>query len=144
MLLTCRLIENDILVVVTGCAAVANGKAGQMVPEEAEQAGQGLKAVCKALRIPPVLHMGSWVDNSRILALAAALAVHLVVDLADYFMTGGGENFSGKGRDVCSRLGIEHHGNMRVKTVLSARKEVLLDDGDVTDGKAVRRCARSS
>jgi carbon-monoxide dehydrogenase catalytic subunit len=76
-----RLIENDILVVVTGCAAVANGKAGHMVPEAAEMAGPGLKAVCKALGIPPVLHMGSCVDNVRILVLAAALADHLGVDI---------------------------------------------------------------
>ena len=59
---------------VTGCAAVANGKAGQMVPEAADIAGPGLRAVCESLGIPPVLHMGSCVDNSRILVLAAALA----------------------------------------------------------------------
>ncbi len=79
--LTKRLIENDILVVVTGCAAVANGKAGQMVPEAAEMAGEGLGAVCKALGIPPVLHLGSCVDNIRILGLAAALANNLGVDI---------------------------------------------------------------
>jgi carbon-monoxide dehydrogenase catalytic subunit len=79
--LTRRLIENDILVVVTGCAAVANGKAGQMVPDAANMAGPGLSAVCKALGIPPVLHMGSCVDNTRILVLAAALANHLGVDI---------------------------------------------------------------
>ncbi|NIM95643.1 MAG: anaerobic carbon-monoxide dehydrogenase catalytic subunit [Anaerolineales bacterium] len=79
--LTKRLIENDILVVVTGCAAVANGKAGQMVPEAAEMAGEGLGAVCKALGIPPVLHLGSCVDNTRILVLAAALANTLGVDI---------------------------------------------------------------
>jgi carbon-monoxide dehydrogenase catalytic subunit len=75
------LIENDILVVVTGCAAVANGKAGQMVPEAADMAGEGLGSVCKALGIPPVLHMGSCVDNIRILVLAAALANTLGVDI---------------------------------------------------------------
>ena len=76
-----RLIENDILVVVTGCAAVANGKAGHMSPEAANLAGPGLSAVCKALGIPPVLHMGSCVDNVRILVLAAALADFLGVDI---------------------------------------------------------------
>ncbi len=79
--LTRRLIENDILVVVTGCSAVANGKAGLMMPEAAEQAGEGLRAVCKALGIPPVLHMGSCVDNTRILVLAAALADFLGTDI---------------------------------------------------------------
>jgi carbon-monoxide dehydrogenase catalytic subunit len=79
--LTQRLIENDILVVVTGCGAVANGKAGHMVPEAADMAGPGLSAVCKALGIPPVLHMGSCVDNTRILVLAAALADFLGTDI---------------------------------------------------------------
>jgi len=79
--LTRRLIENDVLVLVTGCAAVANGKAGQMLPESAAMAGPGLRSVCEALGIPPVLHMGSCVDNSRILVLAAALADYLGVDM---------------------------------------------------------------
>jgi len=76
-----RLIENDVLVLVTGCAAVANGKAGQMLPSSASMAGPGLRAVCESLGIPPVLHMGSCVDNTRILVLAAALANHLGVDI---------------------------------------------------------------
>jgi carbon-monoxide dehydrogenase catalytic subunit len=80
--LTKRLIENDILVVVTGCATVADGKAGLMVPEAADLAGPGLGAVCRALGIPPVLHMGSCVDNTRILVLAAALANYLGVDIS--------------------------------------------------------------
>ncbi len=80
--LTKRLIENDILVVVTGCAAVADGKAGLMTPEAADKAGPGLSAVCKALGIPPVLHFGSCVDNTRILVLASALANALGVDIS--------------------------------------------------------------
>jgi anaerobic carbon-monoxide dehydrogenase catalytic subunit len=80
--LTRRLIENDILVLVTGCAAIANGKAGQMMPDAAEVAGAGLREICQALGIPPVLHMGSCVDNTRIIVLAAALANHLGVDVS--------------------------------------------------------------
>ena len=79
--LTRRLIGNDVLVLVTGCAAVANGKAGQMLPESAAMAGPGLRGVCEALGIPPVLHLGSCVDNSRILVLAGALADYLGVDV---------------------------------------------------------------
>ena len=86
--LTRRLIENDILVLVTGCAAVANGKAGQMVPEASKLAGPGLRSVCEALGIPPVLHMGSCVDNTRILVLAAALAKHLGVDISQLPLAG--------------------------------------------------------
>jgi carbon-monoxide dehydrogenase catalytic subunit len=79
--LTKRLIENDILVLVTGCSAVANGKAGLMMPAAAELAGPGLREVCQALGIPPVLHLGSCVDNTRILVLAAALAKYLGTDI---------------------------------------------------------------
>lgn len=79
--LTKALIAADILVLDTGCAAVAHAKAGFKTPEAAELAGPGLKAVCRALGIPPVLHMGSCVDNTRIINLCAALAGALGVDL---------------------------------------------------------------
>ncbi len=69
-----ELIKRDILCVETGCASIASAKAGLLLPEAVEHAGKGLKEVCGALGIPPVLHMGSCVDNSRILNLVAALA----------------------------------------------------------------------
>jgi len=86
--LTKRLIENDILVVETGCSAIACGKAGLLVPEAADQAGEGLKEIAKALGIPPVLHMGSCVDISRILNVAAAIANALNVDISDLPIAG--------------------------------------------------------
>ncbi|MFA5254039.1 MAG: carbon monoxide dehydrogenase, partial [Methanoregula sp.] len=67
----------------TGCAAIASGKAGLLVPEAADMAGPGLKSVCNALGIPPVLHMGSCVDCSRILMLAANIAKELNVGIGD-------------------------------------------------------------
>ncbi len=78
-----ELIKQDVLVVTTGCNAIATAKAGLMLPEAAEQAGDGLKAVCQALGIPPVLHMGSCVDISRILLACAAIANALGVDISD-------------------------------------------------------------
>jgi carbon-monoxide dehydrogenase catalytic subunit len=86
--LTRRLIENDILVVDTGCVAVANAKAGFKVPAAADMAGPGLKEICTALGIPPVLHMGSCVDNVRILVLVSALADALGVDISDLPVAG--------------------------------------------------------
>ena len=63
-----ELIKNDVLVVVTGCSAIANAKIGFLKPEAAlECAGRGLREICEAVGIPPVLHVGSCVDNSRIL-----------------------------------------------------------------------------
>ncbi|HPZ32636.1 MAG TPA: anaerobic carbon-monoxide dehydrogenase catalytic subunit [Methanoculleus sp.] len=78
-----ELIKRDILVLETGCAAIACGKAGLLVPEAADLAGDGLRSVCKALGIPPVLHMGSCVDCSRILMLAANIAKELGVGIGD-------------------------------------------------------------
>lgn len=81
--LTKALIANDVLVLDTGCAAIAHAKAGLKTPEAAALAGPGLQAICKGLGIPPVLHMGSCVDNVRILSLAAALANTLGTDISD-------------------------------------------------------------
>jgi len=78
-----ELIKRDILVVETGCAAIACGKAGLLLPEAADLAGPGLKAVCNLLGIPPVLHMGSCVDNSRILVMASMVAKELGVGIGD-------------------------------------------------------------
>ena len=78
-----ELIKRDILVVETGCAAIASGKAGLLLPEAASLAGDGLRSVCEALKIPPVLHMGSCVDCSRILVMAANIAKELNVGIED-------------------------------------------------------------
>ncbi len=78
-----ELIKNNVLVLTTGCNALACAKAGLLLPEAADMAGEGLMGVCKALGIPPVLHMGSCVDISRILTAAAALANALGVDISD-------------------------------------------------------------
>ena len=65
--MTKELIKNDVLVVQTGCAAIACAKAGLLSPEGAKLAGPGLREVCEAVGIPPVLHIGACVDNTRIL-----------------------------------------------------------------------------
>jgi carbon-monoxide dehydrogenase catalytic subunit len=73
--LAVELIKHDVLVVTTGCGAAACGTAGFLTPEMAlENAGPGLREVCEAIGIPPILHLGSCVDNSRILTIAAAMA----------------------------------------------------------------------
>jgi carbon-monoxide dehydrogenase catalytic subunit len=68
-----ELIKNDVLVLATGCAATALGRAGLACPEAARLAGPGLAEVCETVGMPPVLHMGSCVDNSRILIAATAM-----------------------------------------------------------------------
>ena len=69
-----KLLKNDIIVIVSGCSAQAAAKAGLMDLDAAEYCGEGLKRVCKLVGIPPVLHMGSCVDISRMMILASDLA----------------------------------------------------------------------
>jgi carbon-monoxide dehydrogenase catalytic subunit len=67
---TRELLKQDVLVVETGCGAIASAKLGLLLGEAGlEQVGPGLKEVCQAIGIPPVLHMGSCVDNTRILTV---------------------------------------------------------------------------
>lgn len=65
-----ELLKQDVLIVQTGCGAIASAKLGLMLSEAGlEQVGPGLREVCEAIGIPPVLHMGSCVDNTRILTV---------------------------------------------------------------------------
>jgi carbon-monoxide dehydrogenase catalytic subunit len=68
-----ELIKNDVLVVQTGCSQIALAKAGFYKPEAAHLAGPGLREVCEAVGMPPVLGVGSCVDNSRILIACAEM-----------------------------------------------------------------------
>ncbi len=66
-----ELIKNDVIVLTTGCTAIACATAGLLTPESAGvYCGPGLAEVCETVGIPPVLHLGSCVDNSRILLAA--------------------------------------------------------------------------
>jgi carbon-monoxide dehydrogenase catalytic subunit len=66
-----ELIKRDYLVVQTGCGALSTAKCGLMTPEAMELAGEGLQSICEAVGIPPVLHLGSCVDNSRVLTIVS-------------------------------------------------------------------------
>jgi carbon-monoxide dehydrogenase catalytic subunit len=67
---TQELLKQDVLIVETGCGAIASAKLGLLLGEAGlEKVGPGLREVCETVGIPPVLHMGSCVDNSRILTV---------------------------------------------------------------------------
>jgi carbon-monoxide dehydrogenase catalytic subunit len=68
-----ELIKHDVLVVQTGCSQISLAKAGLYTPEAAHLAGSGLREVCEAVGMPPVLGLGSCVDNSRILIACAEM-----------------------------------------------------------------------
>jgi len=132
-----ELIKRNILVVETGCAAIASGKNGLLVPEAADLAGDGLKSVCKALGIPPVLHMGSCVDNSRILVLAAHVANELGVGIGDLPVCGAapewysqkaisiGTYFVSSGVYVVLGIPPKIFGSANVTTLLAAQLQGL-------------------
>jgi carbon-monoxide dehydrogenase catalytic subunit len=85
-----ELLKNDVLVVMTGCGAIANAKCGMLLGEAMEYAGPGLREVCEAIGIPPALHLGSCVDNSRILTVLTQMATEggLGDDIADLPVVG--------------------------------------------------------
>jgi carbon-monoxide dehydrogenase catalytic subunit len=73
--LATELIKQDVLIVSTGCSSAACGGVGYLTPEMAlDNAGPGLREVCEAIGIPPILHLGACVDNTRILTIASAMA----------------------------------------------------------------------
>ncbi len=70
-----ELLKNDVLVVATGCGAIAAGKYGYLRGEAGlDKVGPGLREICETIGIPPVLHLGSCVDNSRILTVLSQMA----------------------------------------------------------------------
>ena len=84
-----NLLKENVLVIATGCGAGALMRQGFMDPANVDElCGEGLKAVLTAIGeannlggpLPPVLHLGSCVDNSRAVALAVAVAQYLGVD----------------------------------------------------------------
>ena len=84
-----KMLENDIILIVSGCSAQAAAKAGLMDPVKAkEYCGAGLKRVCELANIPPVLHMGSCVDISRMLILAAQLSKDSGIPIAQLPVVG--------------------------------------------------------
>jgi carbon-monoxide dehydrogenase catalytic subunit len=71
-----ELIARNVLVLQTGCAAQASAKTGALTPETAlTAAGASLREVCETVGIPPILHMGSCVDNGRILEAATEIVL---------------------------------------------------------------------
>jgi anaerobic carbon-monoxide dehydrogenase catalytic subunit len=84
-----KLLKENVLVIATGCGAGALMRHGFMDPKKVDElCGPGIKAVLTAIGeanglggpLPPILHLGSCVDNSRAVALAVAVANYLGVD----------------------------------------------------------------
>jgi carbon-monoxide dehydrogenase catalytic subunit len=75
-----KMLANDIILVLSGCSAQAAAKYGLMSKDAKELCGDGLKRVCTLADIPPVLHMGSCVDISRMMNLVCDLAAQWGID----------------------------------------------------------------
>ncbi len=83
-----KMLANDIILVLSGCSAQAAAKAGLMDKRAKELCGDGLKRVCELCDIPPVLHMGSCVDISRMMVLASDLSRDFGVNISQIPLVG--------------------------------------------------------
>jgi carbon-monoxide dehydrogenase catalytic subunit len=86
-----ELIKRDVLVLTTGCATIACAKQAMLDPKGAlELAGPGLREVCEAVGMPPILACGSCIDNSRLLVAASEIVAEggLGEDLSDLPLAG--------------------------------------------------------
>lgn len=148
--LAMELIKNNVLVVATGCSAHSLAKFGLMSPEGIKHCGDGLRKVLLAIgqanglpALPPALHMGSCVDNSRIADLLTALANYLNVGVKDLPVAGScpethhpkalaiGTFFLANGVDVHVGVNPQVTGSELVVNVLTSSKE---DFPVTTDG----------
>lgn len=78
--ITQGLIKNNILVLSGGCTSSVMEYTGLCNPKAADEAGEGLKTVCKMLGIPPVLTYGACVDIGKMTHTAMEIADALNVD----------------------------------------------------------------
>lgn len=78
-----ELIARDVLVLAMGCGNAALQVAGLSRPEAREQAGEGLRGLCEALGVPPVLSFGTCTDTGRLADLLAAVAGALGVAIPE-------------------------------------------------------------
>ena len=140
--LALELIKNNVLVVATGCSAHSLAKFGLMSPDGLKYCGEGLRKILTAVgqanglpALPPALHMGSCVDNSRIASLLGALADYLKVGIKDLPAVGScpethhpkalaiGTFFIANGVDVHVGVNPQVTGSALVTNVLTASKE---------------------
>ncbi len=157
-----ELLRNNVLVVATGCAAHALGKIGFLTTEAAEKyAGDTLKAVLTAVGqaaglnapLPPVLHLGSCVDNSRIGDLVAALAGYLKVAIKDLPVAASAPEYQHEKAVAIGTwaisLGVFTHlgvvppvlGSVPIATVLTEAAETLLGGKFYVEADPVKAAA---
>jgi carbon-monoxide dehydrogenase catalytic subunit len=155
--ITEELLKQDVLVVETGCSAIASAKLGFLVGDAGlDKVGPGLREVCETVGIPPVLHMGSCVDNTRILTVltqmveegglgddidqvpavglapewmsekALSIAAYCVASGA-YVIMGGRNPVEGKGETVPESVLVSDHLSAGWEKLYGARLEFLDD-----------------
>jgi carbon-monoxide dehydrogenase catalytic subunit len=78
-----ELIKRDVLVLSMGCGNGAMQVAGLCSPDAKELAGSGLRALCEALKIPPVLSYGTCTDTGRLADLLATISNVMQVPIPD-------------------------------------------------------------
>ncbi len=70
-----ELVRNDFFVVVAGCGGHCGMQMGYATPETAfRYSGPGMREVCEAAGMPPVMHIGACVDTARVLMIRTLMA----------------------------------------------------------------------
>ncbi|MFZ5645500.1 MAG: anaerobic carbon-monoxide dehydrogenase catalytic subunit [Bacillota bacterium] len=152
-----ELLKNNVLVVATGCAAHSLAKHNLMNPQGLEYCGHELRSILEAVgqavglpSLPPALHMGSCVDNSRPADLLSALATRLGVAIRDLPVVGScpethspkalaiGSYFIAHGVDVHIGVSPQVSGSAFVTGVLcGGREEESITADKVFGGKLI-------
>ena len=78
-----ELIKRDVLILSMGCGNGAMQVAGLCSPDAKELAGEGLKRVCEALGVPPVLSFGTCTDTGRLADLLLQISAAVDVPIFD-------------------------------------------------------------
>ena len=154
--LTAELVKNNVLILKTGCAAIASAKEGMLTPEAALKiAGAGLREVCEAVGMPPVLHMGSCVDNSRLLEAATEMVKEgglgddigslpvvgvapewmseKAIAIGCYFVASGVDVILGHGFHIGGSHNVQHFLNEETKQLFGASFHVCGDPAEAAE-----------
>jgi carbon-monoxide dehydrogenase catalytic subunit len=76
-----ELVRRDVLVAATGCAGIALARRGLLDPRAEVEMGAGLRGVCERFHMPPVLHVGSCLDNARLLRMLSQMAAEWSLEM---------------------------------------------------------------
>ncbi|MDD4476928.1 MAG: anaerobic carbon-monoxide dehydrogenase catalytic subunit [Patescibacteria group bacterium] len=157
-----KLLKKNILVIATGCAAQACGRAGLLSSGASSFAGDKLKNILLLLGekaglgkpLPPVWHLGSCTDNGRAVVLISAIAEKMGVPIKELPIAASAAEWVAEkaiaiGMGVLS-LGITTHlgitppifGSTEVVKLLTKKFQRLFGGKFIIEGDPVKAASR--